>query len=90
MREGVGVEYETAASAQYPRNGAFSAADASGYSDAQHQLRAVAGIAPAGNAFRPRRMAAAFTVLLISMAMVSGPTPPGTGVYAPAMLTTSG
>ncbi len=33
--------------------------------------------------FWPRRSLAAFTVLLISMAMVSGPTPPGTGVMRP-------
>ncbi len=32
----------------------------------------------------PLRIWAARTVLAISMAMVSGPTPPGTGVYAPA------
>ena len=35
-------------------------------------------------AYKPRRIFAARTVLAISMAMVSGPTPPGTGVYAPA------
>ena len=32
----------------------------------------------------PLRIFAAFTVLAISMAMVRGPTPPGTGVIAPA------
>src|ERR1700722_15483171 len=38
----------------------------------------------------PRRIFAAFTVLNINMAMVSGPTPPGTGVSAPATSATSG
>src|SRR5213082_3150311 len=34
-----------------------------------------------------RRRRAALTVLLISMVIVMGPTPPGTGVSAPAVLT---
>src|SRR5205807_5131634 len=38
----------------------------------------------------PRRIRAAFTVFDISMAMVRGPTPPGTGVIAPATSATSG
>ncbi len=38
----------------------------------------------------PRRIFAAFTVLNISIAMVSGPTPPGTGVTAPATAATLG
>src|SRR5439155_13719696 len=37
-----------------------------------------------------RRSLAAFTVLLISIVMVMGPTPPGTGVSAPAVFTASG
>src|SRR5207249_1820309 len=37
-----------------------------------------------------RRSFAAFTVLLISIVMVMGPTPPGTGVSAPAVFTASG
>src|SRR5262245_1210167 len=37
-----------------------------------------------------RRRRAALTVLLISMVMVMGPTPPGTGVSAPAVLMASG
>ena len=37
----------------------------------------------------PGRRSAEATVLTISIAMVSGPTPPGTGVYAPARSTTS-
>ena len=38
----------------------------------------------------PRRSLAACTVLAMSMAMVSGPTPPGTGVMAPATSATWG
>ena len=38
----------------------------------------------------PRRSFAARTVFAISIAMVSGPTPPGTGVMAPATSATSG
>ena len=38
----------------------------------------------------PPREAAAASVLAISMPMVSGPTPPGTGVMAPAISATSG
>ena len=34
--------------------------------------------------------AAAFTVFAISIAIVSGPTPPGTGVSAPATSATDG
>ena len=37
-----------------------------------------------------RRSSAALTVLAISIAIVSGPTPPGTGVSAPATAATSG
>src|ERR1035441_1528156 len=37
----------------------------------------------------PGRRSAAATVLAISMAMVSGPTPPGTGVYAPPISATA-
>src|SRR5260221_3911644 len=38
----------------------------------------------------PRRRRAAFTVLFMSMVMVMGPTPPGTGVSAPAVFAASG
>src|ERR1700735_3780758 len=37
-----------------------------------------------------RRRVSARTVLLINMAIVSGPTPPGDGVIAPATSATSG
>src|SRR5688572_6670742 len=47
------------------------------------------------SAFRPwllqrKRSSAALTVFAISIAIVSGPTPPGTGVRAPAVAATSG
>src|SRR5712691_13336003 len=38
----------------------------------------------------PRLILAALTVFAISIAIVSGPTPPGTGVMAPAISATSG
>ena len=72
--------------AQHRGHGGFARSDPAGEADAQHQGCDDA----AAGARAPRRMRAAFTVLLISMAMVSGPTPPGTGVYAPATSTTSG
>src|SRR5579862_4374550 len=54
--------------------------------------RAVAagGDLPGFAVLERRRSLAAFTVLLISMVMVMGPTPPGTGVSAPAVCTASG
>src|SRR6266446_327735 len=48
--------------------------------------RAVAVDCVAENFGEARRRRAAFTVLLMSMVMVMGPTPPGTGVSAPAVL----
>src|ERR1019366_6217909 len=52
----------------------FSAGDAARQPNLQHT---------------PKRRSAEATVLTMSMAMVRGPTPPGTGVYAPAHSTTS-
>src|SRR5207245_10960857 len=52
--------------------------------------RAVAVEGVAENSGEARRRRAAFTVLLMSMVMVMGPTPPGTGVSAPAVLMASG
>ena len=48
--------------------------------------------AMAGIAYRPaaRRSSAALIVFAMSIAIVSGPTPPGTGVIAPATSATSG
>src|SRR5215211_6821152 len=45
---------------------------------------------PAGQRDLPHRSSAARSVFLRSRAMVSGPTPPGTGVNAPATCSTSG
>src|SRR5258708_39884464 len=44
----------------------------------------------AENLGEARRRRAALTVLLMSMVMVMGPTPPGTGVSAPAVLMAPG
>ena len=64
--------------AQHAGHGGFSGCDSAGQADAQHQ-RSLLHAAATG-AREPRRMRAAFTVLLMSIAIVSGPTPPGTGV----------
>src|SRR5437763_16420865 len=48
-----------------------------------HRAEAVDWVAE--NLGEARRRRAAFTVLLMSMVMVMGPTPPGTGVSAPAV-----
>ena len=53
-----------------------------------HRADAVDGEAELAGEARRRR--AALTVLPISMVIVMGPTPPGTGVSAPAVLTASG
>ena len=82
----VGVENLTIPIAQQGRHRRLPRGDPAGESDAQHQGWDLT----AAGARAPRRSLAALTVLLISMAMVSGPTPPGTGVYAPATSTTSG
>ena len=52
--------------------------------------QAMPPVSPTLSMQRPRRPHAAATVLLRSMAMVSGPTPPGTGVSAPATSRTEG
>ena len=90
-RESISIENETAEIAHHRGNGAFAATDSAGQADAEHQD-------PAGDAAdcelceaeAARRIRAASTVLCMSMAMVRGPTPPGTGVMAPATLAASG
>ncbi len=94
VRDLVRFEDVAAEFAKHRDHRGLPSGDPSGQADAQHQglaaatpaLRATAsvGIAPA------LRRPAAFTVLLISMAIVSGPTPPGTGVIAPATSATAG
>src|SRR6266852_568284 len=98
-RERVGIEYAAAELAHHCGHGALAAGNPSGEADVQHQRLATFSAAvratgrdapPARLVAFPLRRRAALTVLLISMAMVSGPTPPGTGVIAPATPATSG
>src|ERR1035437_2912459 len=73
MSEFIRVDQQTSIAGQRLADKLFSADDAARQPDFQHT---------------PERRSAEATVLTISMAMVSGPTPPGTGVYAPARSTT--
>src|SRR5277367_3280450 len=67
----IGVDDRNPEVREHAAHRRLAAAQSAGKSNAQHQ------------AGKPRRILAARTVLDISMAMVSGPTPPGTGVNAP-------
>src|SRR5579885_3489837 len=75
MPEFVGPNQVTPEGCQSVADEALTAGQASRESDLQHT---------------PRRRSADSTVLAISIAMVSGPTPPGTGVYAPDFSTATG
>src|SRR5277367_6060971 len=75
---------------QRVRDRGFPGCDAAGEANAQHQRGTAAAAGGLAVTRAPRRSRAALMVLLINMAMVSGPTPPGTGVSAPATLATSG
>src|SRR5262249_51940451 len=66
----VGLDHVRTKLAQPRSHGAFAAAKPSGQPHAQHHS--------------PRLILAALTVFAMSIAIVRGPTPPGTGVYAPA------
>src|SRR5260370_31380635 len=94
VREGIGVEYGEAHFAQHDRDRGLTTGDAPGEAEAKHtlgRLPPTVGCAVATlDEILPRRRRAAFTVLLMSMVMVMGPTPPGTGVSAPAGVTASG
>src|SRR5450432_4560428 len=96
MRHRIGIQYGKTQLAQHRADRALPAGDSAGKPQTKHErfYRAMALCAgfvednfPEGS---PRRSRAAFTVLLISMVMVIGPTPPGTGVSAPATLAASG
>src|SRR5215472_7568165 len=65
----VGLNHEATPAGQRFTHECLTGGDAAGQTYFQH---------------RPRRRSAEATVFDISMAMVSGPTPPGTGVYADA------
>ncbi len=95
MAERVRVENVKAEFAELRCDPTFAAGDSSGEAESFHKFIGRANseirhyrVAP--TAARERRRRAALTVLLMSMVMVMGPTPPGTGVRAPAVLTASG
>lgn len=92
VRERVGVKNGETQFPQHGRDRALAAGDAASQSKSQHFLnhRADAVDCEVEIAGEARRRRAALTVLLISMVIVMGPTPPGTGVSAPAALTASG
>ena len=93
VREGVCIKHSKPHFTEHGGNGAFAASDAAGEAKSKHYLpdyRARAVHCVAENLGEARRRRAAFTVLLMSIVMVMGPTPPGTGVSAPAVLMASG
>src|SRR5712691_739952 len=89
----IGVEDGEAHFAEHGGDGALSAGNSARESESEHffsDYRAMALDWVKENLGDARRRRAAFTVLLMSMAMVIGPTPPGTGVSAPAVFVASG
>jgi hypothetical protein len=95
----IGTDDVAAKFAHHGGYGALATTDPAGQANAEHHWLEAgwleagrletgrAAVTPAGWA---RLSRAALIVLLMSMAMVSGPTPPGTGVMAPAICMTSG
>src|SRR6266568_2975402 len=93
MGQGIGVEDGEAYFAEHGGDGALSAGNSARESESEHffsDYRAMALDWVKENLGDARRRRAAFTVLHMSMAMVIGPTPPGTGVSAPAVFVASG
>src|SRR5271169_3262480 len=92
VRDNIRFEYRKSHLAQHRRYRALPARYPAGESHFQHMaLGAGPGAyCPATTEDFPRRSRAAFTVLLISMVIVTGPTPPGTGESAPAVNSASG
>src|SRR4029077_5091223 len=92
VRYRIGVEDGKAHFTQHGADRAFAAGDAASDPKTEHERFYLAVTLDCGcfAADAPRRRRAAFTVLLISMVMVMGPTPPGTGVRAPATFMASG
>ena len=80
----VEVERPESGRGQMSPHARLAAGDAAGEADPQHRASA------AGRGGAAAACSAEDTVLLMSMAMVSGPTPPGTGVSAPARSRTEG
>src|SRR5580704_14355398 len=93
VRDFIGLKHATTELAQHRNHRGLPGGNSSGEADAQHQGLAAAAPVLLPDVPRPppaRRRRAARTVLLISMAIVSGPTPPGTGVIAPATSAAAG
>src|ERR1700677_519469 len=88
MHQRICLQHHAAGVAKHGYRRGLSGGDAASHSNVQHHT------STAREALLPRpllrRWRAAATVLLISIAIVRGPTPPGTGVNAPAVRTTSG
>ena len=85
VAERIGFEDRTIEIAQNGGHGGFTRCDSAGEADFKHGEKFSRSHGRGGTVREPRRKRAARTVLLMSMAMVSGPTPPGTGVNAPAV-----
>ena len=96
VREHVGVEARHAAPPELLEHVALAGRDAAGQCDFQHRSgRRLQPAEPGRLPSRilpvlPVRSCAAVSVFFSSIAIVSGPTPPGTGVSAPATSATSG
>src|SRR5258708_2927052 len=79
MGQSVCLEHIRSQARKHFRDRGLPTGHAPGESGAQH-----------GDYLNPRRILHALRVLAISMAMVSGPPPPGTGVMSPATSATRG
>jgi hypothetical protein len=101
MRGSVGSEDGKSQVPQHRGDGALAAGNASGQTQAKQLDTILSSVCKNPNQlaverpaptwiFAARRIRAALTVLLISMVMVMGPTPPGTGESAPATCAASG
>src|SRR5439155_25211600 len=104
VRELVGVEARHAALPELTEHVALARCDAASQGNSQHGLVGLGGLVgrvsqvgwdyltyPTHQAYLTvRRSSAARTVFFRSIATVSGPTPPGTGVSAPASSATAG
>src|SRR5262249_58880174 len=95
MRHRIRIDHRKSQFVQHSRDRALSARNAPGQAEPQHRRVHRAPVAeftacvalesdPELAPRPPRLNRAAFTVLLISIVIVIGPTPPGTGVSAPA------
>ena len=96
VRELVRVETGGAAAPEALQDVALAGGDTASQCDGQHFVTGGGGPAPPRAYVRvfypsiPALCLAAVSVFLRSIAIVSGPTPPGTGVRAPAICSTSG